>query len=99
MIVELDRTDAALAQDILAEERRTGIADPAHFAYSPFASATAQRRENIKRSLDLLKTQLRAAQDELERAVDAADRGAGDRKLQLAAAARVELTDDTSQAA
>jgi flagellar protein FliJ len=48
----------ALEGDIQAERDRTGIHDPAHFAYSTSAKALIQRRENLKRSIDELKRQL-----------------------------------------
>jgi hypothetical protein len=39
-------------------ENRTGIHDPAHFAYSTYAKATIVRRDNLKRTIGRLKEQL-----------------------------------------
>lgn len=80
MVLDLDR-------QILAEEDRTGVRDASHFAYSTFAKAAAQRRDNLRASILDLKAQLEVAQqahteaaDELARAEAAdprdADRGA-----------------------
>ena len=47
--------------DLAAEQRRTGIDDENHFAYSTFARAATQRRENLKTSVADLKSQLDTA--------------------------------------
>jgi flagellar protein FliJ len=39
-------------------ENRTGIHDPAHFAYSTYAKATIGRRDNLKRTIGRPKEQL-----------------------------------------
>lgn len=54
MVVDLDR-------QIQAEEDRTGVRDPMHFAYSTFAKSAAQRRTNLRQSIDNLRLQLEAA--------------------------------------
>ena len=68
MVVDLDR-------EIAAEEQRSGISDPSHYAYPTFARAAVARRDNLKRSSGELKDQLDEArgllgeaQDELKKA-------------------------------
>jgi flagellar export protein FliJ len=58
MIAEFERIAAALDQEIKAEQDRSRIHDPAHFAYSTYAKAAMQRRDNLKRSAADLKLQL-----------------------------------------
>ncbi len=57
MIAEFDRMSGELERDISAEESRSGISDPRHFAYPPLAAAARQRRENLSRSAQDLRTQ------------------------------------------
>jgi flagellar FliJ protein len=61
MIADLDCMVATLENDIEAEQNRTGIRDPAHFAYSILAKATIVRRDNLKRTVTGLKNQLAVA--------------------------------------
>ncbi len=70
MIAEFDRMAADLEREIKAEQERTGIHDPAHFAYPTYAKAAMQRRENLKRSADELKQQLDEAKGALGEAFD-----------------------------
>src|SRR6516162_3691023 len=58
MIAEFERIAAGLDHEIKAEQDRSGIHDPAHFAYPTYAKAAIQRRENLKRSAADLKLQL-----------------------------------------
>ena len=58
MAVDLDR-------QIEAEHERTGIRDENHFSYSTFAKAAAQRRVNLRASVDDLKRRLDAAREDL----------------------------------
>ncbi len=58
-----------LARQIANEEDRTGIRDQAHFAYSTFAKAAAQRRANLLTSVADLKAKLELAQREHEDAL------------------------------
>jgi flagellar FliJ protein len=58
MIAEFERMASDLEREIRTEQERAGIHDPAHFAYPTYAKAAMQRRENLKRSADELKTQL-----------------------------------------
>lgn len=62
MAVDLDR-------QIEAEHDRTGIRDESHFSYSTFAKAAAQRRANLRASVDDLRSRLEAARDELSNAL------------------------------
>ncbi len=63
MIVDLNR-------QIAAEEERTGIKDPAHFAYSTFAKAAALRRDNLVTSVSDLRLKLDAARLDHDTALD-----------------------------
>ena len=69
MILDLEHVAADLARQIAAEEERTGIKDPAHFAYSTFAKAAAQRRANLITSIGDLKIKLESARREHEEAM------------------------------
>lgn len=64
MIREFETMASDLDRQILAEEERSGIKDPAHFAYSTFAKSASQRRDNLRASADELKGKLEAAQRE-----------------------------------
>ncbi len=66
MIEEFDRMISDLDQEIKAEHRRTGIADDKHFAYSTFARAAIQRRENLQTSVNDLQSQLTTARAALD---------------------------------
>jgi hypothetical protein len=83
-----------LSRQIAAEEERTGIKDPAHFAYSTFAKAAAQRRGNLQTSVADLKDKLEAARrdhediaSELRKLEPAEDRDRPHRKADSRAAA------------
>lgn len=65
MMGEFTRMAADLDAQIAYEEKKTGIDDPAHFAYSTFAKAARARRENLHDSTADLQTQLRAAEEAL----------------------------------
>ena len=65
MIADFDRMASDLEREIKVEQERAGIHDPGHFAYPTYAKAASQRRENIKRSADDLKSQLDAAKEAL----------------------------------
>ena len=58
MISEFERISNDLERDIKVEQDRSGIHDPGHFAYPTYAKAAIQRRDNLKRSANDLKTQL-----------------------------------------
>jgi flagellar FliJ protein len=69
MILDLEHIAADLARQIAAEEERTGIKDPAHFAYSTFAKAAGLRRSNLMTSVADLRVKLDSARREHEEAV------------------------------
>ena len=80
MAVDLDR-------QIEAEHERTGVRDVSHFSYSTFAKAAAQRRANLRASVEDLKRRLDAGREELtnaqmdlKRAEQIEDRDAGRRR-------------------
>jgi flagellar protein FliJ len=58
MIADFQRMSADLEREILTEQERAGINDPSHFAYPTYAKAAIQRRENLMRSAEELRTQL-----------------------------------------
>jgi flagellar protein FliJ len=69
MLAEFNRMIGDLDREIANEEKRAGIADPAHFAYPTYARATAVRRDNLKSSIAELLGQVeeaKAAQEEAE---------------------------------
>jgi multidrug resistance efflux pump len=63
MVTDLDR-------QITTEEERTGIRDRSHFAYSTFAKAAIQRRENLLASVAGARAQIDDARRSLEEAQD-----------------------------
>jgi flagellar export protein FliJ len=66
MIAEFERIAGDLDREIHAEQERTGIHDPTHFAYSTYARAALGRSENLKRSAEELAGQLDRAQTALQ---------------------------------
>jgi flagellar protein FliJ len=74
MIREFENMAADLDRQIKAEEHRTGVKDPAHFAYSTFAKSASQRRDNLRTSADGLKAKLEAAQRERDEALEQVSR-------------------------
>lgn len=81
MISEFDRMSNELGAQIASEENRTGITDTHHFAYSTFAKAAMQRRDNLRASADELRAQrdvaaevLTEAEEELHRLEALAER-------------------------
>lgn len=66
MIAEFDRMVADLEREIQAEQDRTGIHDPAHFAYPTYAKAAIARRDNLRRSAQELAGQLDEARAALQ---------------------------------
>ena len=70
MIREFEQMATDLERQISSEESRTGVKDMRHFAYSTFAKAAAQRRDNLKTSVDDLKAKLDLAMAELDAARD-----------------------------
>lgn len=66
MIRDFEMMALDLSRQIAAEEERTGVRDPAHFAYSTFAKAAAQRRGNLLTSVADLKAKLDIAKRDHE---------------------------------
>ncbi len=65
MIADLDRTATDLDREILIEQQRARIYDPAHFAYPTYAKAAMLRRDNLKRSADELRAELAKTKEAL----------------------------------
>jgi len=61
MIHEFEQMAADLERQIVTEEERTGVRNEAHFAYSTFARAAAQRRDNLRASIADLRAKLESA--------------------------------------
>ena len=84
MIREFEGMASDLDRQIKAEEERTGVRDPVHFAYSTFAKSASQRRDNLRASVDGLRVKLEAAQRERDEALEQvarADSPAGQEQL------------------
>ncbi len=58
MIAEFDRMCIDLGHQIEAEEMRSQIDDPTHFAYPTYAKAARERRAKLQQSADVLKIEL-----------------------------------------
>ena len=65
LVADCDRLAADLNQEVRNEEDRVKIHDPAHFAYSIYARATASRRDNLRRSAEELRAHLAKAEKAL----------------------------------
>jgi flagellar FliJ protein len=70
IVVDFERLADSLEHEISAEEARTKNHDPSHFAYSTLATATRQRRNNLKQSVEKFKIQLDAAEKALRDATE-----------------------------
>ena len=70
MLATLERTAVELEREVKVEQHRGSIRDASHFAYLSYAKGAAQRRENLKRSADDLKTELDVAKSELADALN-----------------------------
>ncbi len=70
MIREFDQMVVDLDRQIANEEDRTGVRDRSHFAYSTFAKAAAQRRDNLATSVADLREKLAIALKERDAAAD-----------------------------
>ncbi|MDI6835882.1 MAG: flagellar export protein FliJ, partial [Rhizobiaceae bacterium] len=66
MMSEFDRMAKELENQIILEEKKSGISDPNHFAYPTFAKAARQRADNLQISIRELKVQQDAAELALE---------------------------------
>jgi flagellar FliJ protein len=65
-VADLDKIAHQLAREIQAEQVRTGIHNPRHFAYSTSVAAMIRRRDNLKRSIDELSRELAEVKRALE---------------------------------
>jgi len=63
LIADFDFIIANLDREILIEQERAGIHDPAHFAYPTYAKAAILRRDNLKRSADEFRAELAKAKE------------------------------------
>jgi flagellar FliJ protein len=86
MIAEFQRMAGDLEQQIEAEQLRTGVREPTHFAYSSFAKAARKRCDNLLVSvtdLDVKRAaavaEVAVAEEELKRLQMAGERAAEDR--------------------
>lgn len=77
MIREFETMAADLSRQIHAEEDRTGVKDPSHFAYSTFAKSANQRRENLLASAAELRAKFEAALKERDEAEEQFSRVSG----------------------
>ena len=68
MIRDFEQLAIDLERQIAAEEDRTGIKDTGHFAYSTFAKAATQRRDNLMSSAAELRGKLDAAEKDHDEA-------------------------------
>jgi flagellar export protein FliJ len=68
MVAEFSRMAGDLDREIANEEKRAGITDPSHFAYPTYARAASTRRDNLKRSIFELGSQIEDARAGLEEA-------------------------------
>lgn len=74
MVAEFSRMAADLDREIAAEEQRSGISDPTHFAYSTYANAARVRRDNLQQSAGELRQQLEEARKAHEEALEEVSR-------------------------
>lgn len=74
IIRDFELMAADLDRQILAEEDRTGVRDRHHFAYSTFAKSAAQRRDNLKASIEDLRVKLEAAMKDRDDAAETFER-------------------------
>ena len=70
MVADFERMATELDQQIELEQNKTGISDVAHFAYSTFAKAALQRRDNLLASAQDMRVKLETAQDQLAEALE-----------------------------
>lgn len=61
MIADFEHMALDLSRQVAAEEDRTGVKDPSHYAYSMFAKAASARRANLITSVDDLRVKLENA--------------------------------------
>lgn len=72
MIREFETIASDLDRQIQAEEDRSGVRDPNHFAYSTFAKSASLRRDNLRASIAGLRGKLQTALRERDEAAEQA---------------------------
>lgn len=77
MIHDFESMANDLERQIKAEEDRTGVRDPKHFAYSTFAKSAGQRLSNLEASIAGLKEKLEDAVKDRDAAFEQADKVQG----------------------
>lgn len=65
MLQEFRARERELEAQVLAEQKKAGISDVAHFAYPMFAKSVIRRRQNILNSIEDIERQLGVAKEEL----------------------------------
>ena len=65
MLQEFRMRERELEAQVLAEQKKAGISDVAHFAYPMFAKSVIRRRQNILNSIEDIERQLAVAKEEL----------------------------------
>jgi flagellar FliJ protein len=70
VIVDSERLASVLDDWIKAEQDRTRIYDPTHYAYSTYAKATMLRRENLRRTAEKFQIQLDTLRNSLAEAIE-----------------------------
>jgi flagellar export protein FliJ len=70
MMGELQQMVVDLERQIEVEQEQAGVSDVNHFAYPTFAKAAIQRRDNLKNSINELRTRLEGARDQLAEAFE-----------------------------
>ncbi len=65
MLQEFRARERELEAQVLAEQKKAGISDVAHFAYPMFAKSVIRRRQNILTSIEDIDRQIEAAKEEL----------------------------------
>ena len=87
MMGEFERMAKDLENQIQYEEKKSGITDPGHFAYSTFAKAARQRSDNLQVSIKELKVQQDAAEAAVEELQEEFDKASAieERDLRLRA--------------
>lgn len=80
-IREFSQVAAELNEQIRTEEARVGIFDPKHFAYPCYAKASAQRRDNLLRSIEKLNLQLETQRNRHAEAPTAQALGEGEQQV------------------
>ncbi|ORE92249.1 hypothetical protein [Acuticoccus yangtzensis] len=65
MIADLEVIRVELGKQIEGEERRSGVADPANFAYSTVARAARERRRNLTTTIEDLNGRRSKLEEEL----------------------------------